>query len=100
VVQAFDEARKKTLLVIARNEVRTNDIRNLLAGEDLEIVTVADLPSANKSSTPRPGGWHRARLGSPDSAGIESSSRCSQVVVASSADCGLGTSGLGGATGV
>jgi CheY-like chemotaxis protein len=40
------EPHKKMLLLIAENEVRKTDIRNLLAGDDLEIVDVPDLASA------------------------------------------------------
>jgi len=71
VVQASMEARKKMLLVIAENEVRTNDIRNLLAGNDLEIVTVADLPSATKIIDARPVDGIVLDWVLPDSAGIE-----------------------------
>jgi CheY-like chemotaxis protein len=41
--------RRKRLLLIAENGVRAADISELLAGEDLDIVTVADLSSARKA---------------------------------------------------
>jgi HAMP domain-containing protein/CheY-like chemotaxis protein len=46
VIQRSMERQKKTLLLIAENEVRAADIRNLLAGGDIEIVAVPDLVSA------------------------------------------------------
>src|SRR5262249_30334439 len=45
-VERSMELRKKTLLLIAENGVRAADIRNLLAGADLEIIDAADLPTA------------------------------------------------------
>ena len=44
------EVRKKSLLLIAENDVRAADIRNLLGGEDLEIVDVPDLKAASQSA--------------------------------------------------
>jgi len=46
VIQRSMERRTKTLIVVAENEVRTADISNLLAGDDLNIVRVVDLPEA------------------------------------------------------
>ena len=46
VVERSMERRKKTLLLIAENDVRSSDIHNLLAGDDLEIIDVPDLPAA------------------------------------------------------
>ncbi len=47
-VERSMEARKKKLLLIAENEVRSADIRNLLAGGDLEIIDVPDLNAASE----------------------------------------------------
>ncbi len=41
------DSRPQTLLVIAENDVRATDIRNLLKGDDLEIVDVPTLAAAN-----------------------------------------------------
>jgi CheY-like chemotaxis protein/HAMP domain-containing protein len=46
VIQRSMEPHKKTLLLIAENDVRKADIRHLLAGDDLEIVDAPDLGSA------------------------------------------------------
>ena len=58
------ERRKKTLLLIAENDVRASDIRNLLAGDDLEIIECAR-PRPPRSARMRfpSGRRHRARLG-------------------------------------
>ena len=48
VIQRSMERRGKTLVLVAENEVRTADISNLLSGDDLEILDVADLTSAGK----------------------------------------------------
>ena len=49
VIQRSMDRRKKTLVVVAENEVRAADISNLLFGDDLEIVHVADLPAATET---------------------------------------------------
>ena len=46
VIQRSMERRKKTLVLVAENEVRTADISHLLAGDDLEILHVPDLSAA------------------------------------------------------
>ena len=46
VIQRSMERRRKTLVLVAENEVRTADISNLLSGDDLEILHVSDLTSA------------------------------------------------------
>ncbi len=46
VIQHSMEPRKKKMLLIAENDVRTADIHNLLGGEDLDIVDAAGPESA------------------------------------------------------
>ena len=46
VIQRSMEQRKKLLVLVAENEVRTADISNLLSGDDLEIMHVTDLSGA------------------------------------------------------
>jgi HAMP domain-containing protein/CheY-like chemotaxis protein/signal transduction histidine kinase len=48
VIAGSMESRKKTLLLVAENEVRTSDIRTLLAGDDIEIVEASNLPDATQ----------------------------------------------------
>ena len=54
VIQRSMERRKKTLVLVAENEVRTADISNLLSGDDLEILHVSDLTSATAIVNSRP----------------------------------------------
>ena len=67
------ERRKKLLLLIAENDVRAADIRNLLAGDDLEIVDVPDLMAAARPVLRSRGAWTAIVLDwvLPESAGIE-----------------------------
>ncbi len=53
VIQRSMERRKKTLLLIAENDVRATDIRTLLAGDDIEIVSIPDLASAKHTMDSR-----------------------------------------------
>ncbi len=49
VIERSVARRKKTLLLLAENEVRRADIRNLLAGDDLEILDVDTLEAAARA---------------------------------------------------
>jgi HAMP domain-containing protein/CheY-like chemotaxis protein/signal transduction histidine kinase len=71
VVQHSMLERTKTLLLIAENEVRTTDIRNLLAGGDLEIIDVADLSAAAEVVDSRQVDGIILDWVLPDAAGIE-----------------------------
>jgi HAMP domain-containing protein/CheY-like chemotaxis protein/signal transduction histidine kinase len=57
--QVFDviansmQPHRKTLLLVAENEVRTNDIRALLAGDDLDIIDVSSLSAASETVASR-----------------------------------------------
>ena len=46
VIQRSMDRRKRALMLVAENDVRTSDISNLLGGEDIEILPVADLTAA------------------------------------------------------
>ncbi len=46
IIQHSMEPRKRRLLLIAENDVRREDIHNLIAGEDLEILDVPDIGAA------------------------------------------------------
>ncbi|HEX4747958.1 MAG TPA: HAMP domain-containing protein [Bryobacteraceae bacterium] len=46
IIQHSMEPRKRRLLVIAENDVRRDDIQNLIAGEDLEILNAPDVGAA------------------------------------------------------
>jgi CheY-like chemotaxis protein len=54
VIQHSMERRKKCLVLAAENEVRAADISNLLAGDDLEVVHVTELPAAGGILDARP----------------------------------------------
>ncbi len=65
------ERQKKTLLLIAENDVRAGDIRNLLAGDDVEIVGVSDLGAAARTMESRPIDGIVLDWVLPDAEGIE-----------------------------
>ncbi len=71
VVDSRMAARKKALLLIAENNVRSADIRNLLAGDDLEIIDVPDLAAAEAVLKERQVDGIVLDWVLPDSAGIE-----------------------------
>src|SRR5581483_1712564 len=54
VIQRSMERRRKTLVLVAENDMRTADISSLLASADLEIVPVAALPGAEAVANSRP----------------------------------------------
>jgi HAMP domain-containing protein/CheY-like chemotaxis protein/signal transduction histidine kinase len=54
VIQRSMEPRKKVLLLIAENDVRTSDIRGLLEGDDVEIIDVPNLAEGSRVVNARP----------------------------------------------
>ncbi len=70
-VERSMDRRKKQLLLIAENDVRAADIRNLLAGDDLEIIDVPDLAAADGVLKTRAVDGVVLDWVLPDSAGIE-----------------------------
>jgi HAMP domain-containing protein/CheY-like chemotaxis protein/signal transduction histidine kinase len=65
------DAHPKTLLLIAENDVRRSDIRNLLAGQDLEVLDAADLAAASRLLASRPVDGIVLDWVLPEEAGIE-----------------------------
>jgi HAMP domain-containing protein/CheY-like chemotaxis protein/signal transduction histidine kinase len=71
VIQRSLERQKKTLLLVAENDVRATDIRNLLTGGDIDIVSVPDLASAARTMDSRSIDGIVLDWALPDAEGIE-----------------------------